>query len=340
MYLFFIYFYIGSYTMYELYLIGLNLFDPNTFNNLTIERLTVIPFINLGCILIGVLIVIKFMKNLLKLAGMDYKIEIWKWVSIFSLSLILLYLSLFEVQLIDIEGFRVLLMKPVLLNSIVSLICSLIVCLIIAPLYLKFGKILKQKKSGRKKAVSRFSTLIATSLFTFVICILLRIHFGNNWNSIIIIDFCMLFAICLSFIASLIYGFGEEMLCIVNLEELYITHKSGKLIHVEKFIDRKTTKESLISAFFMAINSMLQEIRTEGNIIERLVLDDKSEIILSFGHYIRGILIVNKYNHLFIDKLNLLIKEMEEKYDSKLKEWTTGSSDLSIRIKQLIGKLF
>jgi len=326
--------------MFEGNLIFINFFNSNYFPELTFDEVRFIPFLNFGNIVLGAFFVILLMNHILKSAEMDYKIQIWKFLIVSPFVIILTYFSMFEIELVKLDGFGVFIIKPTLVSFTLALICVVLIVIILLPKYIKFARVIEKKKSGRKRTLFYFTFAIVSSILLYISCVILRIHFGNNWGFIIFIDIFMMIAVGLSLIASLFYGFGEEMSCIINIEELYIAHSSGKLIHVEKFIERESTKESLLTAFFMAANMMVQEIRSEGSGIERFVLDDGSEIILSFGKYVRGILIVNKYNKLFKDKLDSLIRKLEELPNTKLENWTFGTLDFSQSIKKLLKRIF
>ena len=314
---------------------------PQILENFDLNLLYNLHSISIVFIITGAVILIKFMNIFIKSANIKRSFKNGNNILIVILIVILVYINIFETEIIKINDYPFIVVKPILFSMISTLVIVGIILSTVAPQYFKSIDLLVSKKISKgKKEEFIYSSLIAIAIISLVGGVILRINLGINWSIIIFCDLILLFAAILCLMTSFTYGFGESMQGHLFLRAIFISHYSGKLIFSYNFTKHKEFKDEFVGPFLIAINSIVQEIRTKGTYIERLVLEDNSEIILSIGEYARGILITEEFNPTFKEKLDLLINTIESEVKKVIKDWSEYNTIVQKRIEELIKNIF
>ncbi len=265
-----------------------------------------------------------------------------KWLYV-ALNVLLLFLFISILQsssLHDLEGYKTIIstdwMIGVIIFPISFVLAFLTVNLSFFPFLRNQGKIL----NINIKKDQIYGLLINLVIILYALGLGFRIFLGTNWDAIEIADVFFLSSTIIAVSLGIYSGFGESLLCLRNMESIYIVHQSGKLIYSRKFFPESLFDEEFFGAFLLIINEITKEIRTRGGTISQIVLEDNSEIIFWKGDFIEGILITKIYNPLFIKKLQELVCKIEQKIGSDLETWSGKRLELDQQIDGVIRDLF
>ncbi|MBD3191743.1 MAG: hypothetical protein GF308_13935 [Candidatus Heimdallarchaeota archaeon] len=123
--------------------------------------------------------------------------------------------------------------------------------------------------------------------------------------------------------------------------ELHVIHiNSGVQLFSYIFREDITLDPTLIAGFITAVISFAEEMKpSEGKEIIKFI--DRGDFVLQIerGKLVVGLLILNRKDYSFRDKLRILVNEFETKYQEKIKNFTgisTDFDDFDEQVKQLI----
>ncbi len=295
------------------------------------------------CILfagIAIFICLLAMMWMLKMVRVPKNIKPWQFILINVLLLGTYIQILLSSSVYNMDGYTVIVSDSWIIGSVLIVSAFSIMFLIIN---LKFFPFLKKqtkylKISSRKNLF--YGILINLIVEFYATGLYIRIYFGTSWDTILVADFLFLISTTSALVVGFFPGIGESLLCLRNMESVFIFHQSGKLIYSRKLFPGATFDEEFFGAFLLIINEITKEIRTTGGRISQIVLEDNSEIVMWKGEFIQGVLITKTYNPLFINKLQDLVVKIEKKMGVALKYWTGKHLELDQQIESMIKDLF
>lgn len=334
-----VYIMIGTFLIYDMIILTALLFNNNTSLYLLNDNF----ILKLGhtittCLMIlGIIILIEYIMWFLRISNLKHYIKPWQRLTLFANLIFIIIYDLLFGKVVFIGVYPVIIIDYPIWSLIIILFTTVFGIFLIWPKYSEFMKISYEDifKNRFKKALV-FSQAKLIFIISFLSIVIIRNHFENTWNLIITLDIALLIVCIFGLTTSYFYSYGEDILCILNIEAIYLYHESGKKIYSKIYKNLHRTKDFSIGSFLIAISAIFREIRSNRTYIDRIVMDDESEIILSSGKYSRGLLIVRQFNHLFREKLDNIIKEFEKLKGDSLKQWFGGSQKIDSQIEEII----
>lgn len=328
----------------ELFTLLLFLFEdffPNT-------RFTFDPFffhvyhsISTGSLIAGAMIISTFLIWIVKSAGVTFKISKWELIIISGLFFLIMYLDIFESKIHYLGDYPIIIINYPILSFTSIVVIIFLMALNLLPPYLRFLGLATVKQFTSKNDDSlKYSILMLIGILVYIFYVTIRNHFVNSWTFLIILDIVLIISFSVGVFTSFSYGFSELMLCAINIKSLYIIHSSGKLINARDFKKMRSYHENIFGAFLISINAMVKEIRTEGGLVEQLVLKNDETIIFQAGIHCSGIIIAKKFNNLFKEKLGILIGCLDNHKKEKIKQWNEPSKEILSYIQNKLEELF
>lgn len=310
--------------------------------HLEYERLPQLIYFQV-CILLlgfGLLISLYAMIWMLKKSRAPENIKKWQ-IGTFSIVLLLLFISTFQsVSLQRLDRYTFVISNNWILDSLLFIASYLIMYLTVNQRYFPFLKKQADLLNINSRRNKGYGILVNLVMSLYAGGIAIRIYFGTTWGIILIADIVFLLSSISTLVLSFFPGFGESLLCVRNMESIYIVHQSGKLIYSRKFFPESTFDEEFFGAFLIIINEITKEIRSTGGRISQIVLEDDSEIIMVKGEFTQGVLITKTYNTLFIKKLRDFVGKIEKTIGSDLQNLSGKRLELDQQIEKLLRDLF
>jgi len=330
------YIFCGAFTFFD-QLIALNVTLGNVIES---ELLYIIHLIRILGPLIAIVIIVFEIKMIINAAGIEYSFKKWMIIAGITIYMLIFLTFVYNYDIIDLNGYPSTIVTLPFLSVMPIVLLLILGASISGRKFFQFVSMVSTKKYRKWGKEFVFTFIISSSLGLYYLNVLVRIYFGVNWFIIIIADIFAIIAIFLGLIASFVHGFGETMALVLNLEAIFISHYSGRLVYYRIFVEKGSTNPDIISAFLTTIDTMLKEIREKGGGVERLVLDDESQIILSEGQYFKGIFITKQFNKQYKMKLEKLVSKIHELKAVDIAKWDGETGIISKSIDTFLTEIF
>ncbi len=301
----------------------------------TIYFMSCLTFAGIGLVLVPYGLI-----RIFKMARAPVNVKIWQFAAIAFPLLVLFILILQSSSLVNIGDYTAVISDNWVLGMLLFGISGTMMFL---TLNLKFFPFLRNQARNLNINIRKdqfYAMLVNFAIALFAVGFAIRIYFGTTWENILVADLFLLASTIIALILGFFSGFGETLLCLRNMESIYIVHQSGKLIYTRRFFPESLFDEEFFGAFLLIINEITKEIRSKGGRISQIVLEDNSEIIQWKGDFIQGVLITKTYSPLFIKKLRDLVTNIERNVSSDLKNWTGERLELDQQIEGMLRELF
>ncbi len=338
---FFIYIFLGFFSICEFTIIYLSVFN-DVFNTPFFFNESISLFFNFIVILtviIGVVVSVVGMLYVFKMARITLKIRKWSVVSIIVILIIIIWMNINEFSASTIDGYPVVLSNFPVFYFVINAASFGLFSLLIYPNYLT---LIKAATTKRKKTIAlNYSIFLMGSLGVYFLALTGRVCFGNSWIVIIICDIFMIMACFFGFFAGYTYGFSETLISIMSTDAIYVAHNSGKTMYIRNFAEKGNPREHLLSSFFTAIDNMVQVASGGESRIKSITLEDNSEIYFASNHDFSIILIANRYYRILEYKMQELLDKTVRIIDNEsIKEWGGNIGYYTKQINAVIEKVF
>ena len=330
------YVFCGAFTFFDL-LITLNITQGNVIEP---ELLYIIHLARILGPLIGVVIIVFEIEMIINMTGIEYSFKKWMVITGIVIYTLISLTFIFNYDVINLNGYPSTIVTLPYFSLIPIVLLFILLATISGRRFFEFVSIVSAKKYRRWGKEFVFTIIIFLGLGFYYVNVVIRTYFGFNWIIIIISDILAIIAISAGIISSFVHSFGETMALVLNLEAIFISHFSGRLVYHRVFVEKGSTNPEIISAFLTTIDTMLKEIREKGEGVERLILHDDSQIIFSEGPYFTGIFITKRFNKQYKLKLGALVSKIHELKDFDIAKWDGETEVIGKNIEKFLADIF
>ena len=185
----------------------------------------------------------------------------------------------------------------------------------------------------------KYALLMNTCLYTFLAGVLAQMYLAMTSSIVIFGDMLILVALVFGFWSTFMHGFGETISTILNLRALYFIHFSGLPIYSHIFSRLFAMDKYYFSSLFLTITHMVENVVRDKKKLQRLVMQNGTELIVESGELCIGIMITKKFHPFFKKKLQEMVHVLEIEENEALTKWKGESEYFNKKMDDIISRV-